>query len=259
MRVRQPGLPAVVFALGAGLAFAGPAHAQVIFLPSVISSETAIFSPASGVGGSVVTTGSPSPAFLSSPFSFDDGQGLALSGTIRSAVFSGGAAGANNTGGARYDFYYQITLDAGSDALARVSLSNFGGFVTGLANFQGDIDGAGDFVASSAAAGTAQRGAGGNPVTFNFASFRSSSVPGGQSSATLLVRTSATAFAANGVATLQGATPAASAAGAVLVPVTAAAAPEPAGAALAGFCVLGVSVGVRRRRGGVSRDAARSR
>ena len=217
-----------VLAIGAMLS-ATSANAQVFLAPN--TGATAIgtvgFFGGSQVGGT-----------LSSSFTFTSGP-TTIAGTIRSIVFTGGSAGANGTGGTSNDFYYQIDMNAGSDALQSTSVASFLGFNTGLGNVITDVDGAGPFVAGGTVALTGQRNFTGSGLVFDFGA----GVAAGATSATLVVRTNATSVT-NGSAGLLGASGVAANA-AILAPLATANGPEPGTLALVGLGIAGL---VARRR-----------
>lgn len=177
-------------------------------------------------------------------------NGQTISGTLFSAVFSGGTAQTINGvtfGGTNLDFYYQIVTNASSNqAVQSMSLASFVGAGLAVAQTGTDIDGAStNFVAGTVQSVSAQRNFSGAGIVFDF----NTGIGANSAGFTQIVRTNATSFSFNGSAAFIGTQGvAANGQGLVIAPTAVQAAPEPGTLALLGMGVVGMAGTVVRRR-----------
>jgi len=131
-------------------------------------------------------------------FTAYDAQGAALyNGVLRTAVYKN----ASNF----LDFYYQFANSGSSlDSVGRLTMTNFGSFITDVGYRSDNWDGAGQFETGTQNALSADRSGSGGTIGFGFGSSLARIDPG-EISATLVVRTNATAYTAGSVTTQNGA------------------------------------------------------
>lgn len=198
-------------------------------------------------------------------------NGVTISGTVTAAVYSGGDqqtisgtsfGGTDGSGNGHLDFYYQLRLNDGTptdtDVVSQLALSSFTGFSVAAAQITPDgtsatNSGSGEqFYFSSSTApsssSTSEILASGKTVDFNFDNNVSgdSSVPPGGYTDILIVRTTATSYATNGIASPAGTI------STNLLTLTPNAGtdsvPEPGSMALAGTALVGMSAAWLKRR-----------
>ena len=127
-----------------------------------------------------------------------DAQNVPLyGGVLRTAVY--------RNAGNMLDFYYQFSNgSSSSDSVGRLTMTNFAGFTTDVGYRMDNWDGAGQFLGGTQAALSADRSGSGGTVGFGFGSGANRIDPG-EISATLVIRTNATAYTAGSVTTQNGA------------------------------------------------------
>lgn len=128
-----------------------------------------------------------------------DAQNVArYAGVLRTAVYQ-------NDGGT-LDFYYQFASATGSnyDSVGRLTMTNFAGFTTDVGYRMDNWDNGGAFVAATQSALSADRSSTGGTIGFGFGA-GSSKIDPGEISATLVIRTNATAYTTGSVTTQNGA------------------------------------------------------
>jgi len=154
------------------------------------------------------------------------------SGELRSAVYRNAAN--------KLDFYYQLSNSSGSaEAVARLTMTSFGGFTTDVGTRMDNWDGAGIFRTAVQNAVSADRDGGG---TLGFQFGRGPGTVGpGEVSATMVIRTNAVNYTLGTVTThsVAGYTMAAYAPSAQI--------PEPPSQALLGLSLVALAVIGRRR------------
>lgn len=212
-------------ALVAGLAGAGLAQAALVNTPQAgIPFETLAVAP----GGKLLA--SREGAVFAPTFT----------GVLRSAVVDGPEEGIN------LDFYYQFTNTSSSrDAVARLTASDFAGFVTEAFQTGTNVDAL--FPSGTVPADTVDRNATGSVIGFNFLPGGTNTLDAGQTSYTMIVRTNAQVYTdgTSGIIDGSGTT------GLTFAPAI----PEPETYALmlAGLGLLGLA---KRRKGGKKAQAA---
>ncbi|MGH9942053.1 MAG: PEP-CTERM sorting domain-containing protein [Pyrinomonadaceae bacterium] len=174
---------------------------------------------------------------------------------VSNASFNGNARTAvvRNAGGT-LDFYYQFTNNASSaSAISRLSMFNFAGFTTSVAQIQDGTSisiAPGLFVMGTAGDGVADLATRdalpGETVGFNFTP--PPNLRPGSFSFVFVIRTNATNFTTGNLGVINGITENAPAFAPAGAPI-----PEPASMILLGTGLAGIAAGIRKRR-----DAARS-
>ena len=128
---------------------------------------------------------------------FDAQNAPLYGGVLSTAVYRN----AGNT----LDFYYQLwNRDSSVDSVGRLTMTNFVGFTTDVGYRMDDWDGAGQFLGGTQAALSADRSASGGTIGFGFGAGLSQINPG-EVSATMVIRTNASAYTAGSVTTQNGA------------------------------------------------------
>ena len=127
-----------------------------------------------------------------------DAQNVArYSGVLRSAVYQNSSN--------FLDFYYQFSSsDASADSVGRLTMTNFGGFITNVGYRSDNWDGIGQFLAGTQDPLNADRSANGGTIGFGFGPL-AGKIDKGETSATLVIQTNATAYTAGSVTTQNGA------------------------------------------------------
>ena len=131
-------------------------------------------------------------------FTAFDAQNVPLyGGGLRTAVY--------RNDGNTLDFYYQLwNRDTSVDSVGRLTMTNFVGFTTDVGYRMDNWDGAGQFLGGTQAALSADRSASGGTIGFGFGAGLSQINPG-EVSATMVIRTNASAYTAGSVTTQNGA------------------------------------------------------
>ena len=175
---------------------------------------------------------------LISPFSFSTTGGV-TSGTVFSAVFQ-------NASGT-LDFYYQIRNNGSSaTALSREFDGSFTGFGTAVAfRLDGSSLPGGIFTNGTDLNITADRGASGTTIGFNFVSAPPGIAPG-ITSAVLVISTDATSFGAGNVGVLDGGSQTVTSFAPTSAPIGGT--PEPSSVILMSSGLVGFAIALRRFR-----------
>ena len=131
-------------------------------------------------------------------FTAFDAQNVPLyGGGLRTAVY--------RNDGNTLDFYHQLSNGGSSvNSVGRLTMTNFAGFTTDVGYRMDNWDGAGQFLGGTQAALSADRSASGGTIGFGFGAGLSQINPG-EVSATMVIRTNASAYTAGSVTTQNGA------------------------------------------------------